>query len=218
MKNILLGLLLAATFGCSTDEVVVKEEPKYTSQILLPDDHLATPTHTSVGLNEYRKLRSPEHLKAYHVGRIVDEEAGTMTEHTTIYRVENSSRYIKSGSEPLHIPYSGINSHNSDPQSHKEEAIVEAQEVKLAQLEQYRKEGSEAIQKLKIQQAKLQQAFQGVDAIKDQNEILKKAVEKLSLELKINRIKLETKEKEYQELIEYVREQKAQSSKNKYRK
>lgn len=82
----LVGILVVAS--CSSKEEAAR--PKILTEVIIPSDVPGS----IVEPDAYGWLRTPESVRAYHIGRYIDPATGTMQESTISFRVEESAHWV----------------------------------------------------------------------------------------------------------------------------
>ena len=211
MKMLTLTLLSLYVSACSTKPMPAPEAPERKDPIVIPEIG-----GTYINKNDMRKLRYPEELKAYSIGRLADAyDPGLMHESHTVYRVENDSAWnLQPGLSPdlpFQVPVS--TTHSDDKGLLQAELEVKTNEQRA--MYKYLKEASD---KALNQIGALEESVLISKKLLAQNNELKKSLSQKNLENQELQKALTTLKNQVQALLKFQQKKEEINIRSKYRR
>lgn len=211
MKALILILLSLYVTSCNSDPEPIPEVPDRKEPIVIPDIG-----GTYIHKNDIEKLRYPEELKAYSIGRFEDaHNPGLMHDSHIVYRVESDSAWkLQPGLSP-ELPFQlPVNAPQSDDQKFLEAEI----EVKVNEQRAIYKYLKDASDKASNQIGALEESVLISKKLIAQNNELKKSLSQKDLENQELHKALSTLKKQLQFLLKFQQKKEEIKIRSKYRR
>lgn len=211
MKMLTLILLSLYVSACSTDQMPVPEVPERKAPIVIPEVG-----GTYIHQKDIEKLRYPEELKAYSIGRLEDShDPDLMHESHIVYRVENDSAWnLQPGLSPelpFQLPVSATQPDGKD--------LLQAElEVKANEQRAMYKYLKEASDKASSQIGALEESVLISKKLLAQNSELKKSLSQKNLENQELQKALTTLKNQLQALLKFQQKKEEIKIRSKYRR
>ena len=211
MKMLILILLSLYISACSTDPMPAPKVPERKALIVIPENG-----GTYIHQSDMEKLRYPEELKAYSIGRLEDaHDPGLMYESHIVYRVESDSAWnLQPGLSPnlsFQLPVSTIKS--------DEKELLEAElEVKANEQRAMYKYLKDASDKASSQIGALEESVLISKKLLAQNSELKKSLSQKNLENQELQKALTTLKNQLQALLKFQQKREEINIRSKYRR
>ena len=211
MKMLILILLSLYVSACSTKPMPAPEISGRKAPIVIPEIG-----GTYIHQNDMEKLRYPEELKAYSIGRLEDaHDPGLMHESHIVYRVESDSAWnLQPGLSPnlpFQLPV-------STTQYHEKELLQAELEVKANEQRAMYKYLKEASDKASSQIGALEESILISKKLLAQNSELKKSLSQKNLENQELQKALTTLKNQLQALLKFQQKKEEINIRSKYRR
>ena len=211
MKKLIIILLSLYVSACSTKPMPAPQVPERKAPIVIPEIG-----GTYINQNDMEKLRYPEELKAYSIGRLEDAyNPDLMHESHIVYRVESDSAWnLQPGLSPdlpFQLPVSTIKSDEKD--------LLQAElEVKANEQRAMYKYLKDASDKASSQIGALEESVLISKKLLAQNSELKKSLSQKNLENLELQKALTTLKNQLQALLKFQQKKEEINIRSKYRR